>query len=102
MATLGGARALGMEDQIGSLELGKRADLIVVGLAEPRLHPMFDPISHLVYAAKGADVRHVVVEGRVVVQGGEIQTLARDEVIQEADRWRARILDSLKAAGAPR
>lgn len=102
MATLGGARALGMEDQIGSLELGKRADLIVVGLAEPRLHPMFDPISHLVYAAKGADVRHVVVEGRVVVQGGEIQTLARDEVVQEADRWRARILDSLKAAGAPR
>src|SRR6185436_1198219 len=57
MATLGGARALGMEDRLGSLEPGKRADLIVVDLSAPRLHPLYDPVSHLVYAAKGADVR---------------------------------------------
>jgi 5-methylthioadenosine/S-adenosylhomocysteine deaminase len=100
MATLGGARALGMEDQIGSLEAGKRADLVVVGLAEPRLRPLFDPVSHLVYAVKGADVRHVVVEGRVVVEGGQVRTLSAQEVVQEADRWRARILETLKPAAS--
>jgi 5-methylthioadenosine/S-adenosylhomocysteine deaminase len=102
MATLGGARALGLEDRIGSLEIGKRADLAVVGLSEPRLHPLFDPISHLVYAAKGADVRHVIVDGRVVVQDGQVLTLEREAVLREADRWRARILDSLQPAGATR
>jgi 5-methylthioadenosine/S-adenosylhomocysteine deaminase len=100
MATLGGARAVGMEDQIGSLEAGKRADLVVVGVGEPRLHPLFDPVSHLVYAVKGADVRHVIVEGRVVVEAGQVLTLAAQEVVQEADRWRARILETLKPAAS--
>jgi 5-methylthioadenosine/S-adenosylhomocysteine deaminase len=90
-----------MEDRFGSLEAGKHADLIVVGLGAPRLRPLFDPVSHLVYAAKGADVQHVVVEGRVVVEAGRVQTLPEAEILREADRWRARILDTLKA-GAPR
>ena len=75
MATLGGARALGMEDRIGSLEAGKRADIVVVDVRAPRLHPLYDPVSHLVYAAKGADVRHVVVEGRVVMRDRKVLTL---------------------------
>jgi 5-methylthioadenosine/S-adenosylhomocysteine deaminase len=96
MATLGGARALGMEDQLGSLETGKRADLVVVGLDAPRLHPLFDPVSHLVYAAKGADVRHVVIEGRVVMRDRKVLTLNEAEVLAEADHLRDQIRKSLQ------
>jgi len=95
MATLGGARALGMEDRIGSLEPGKRADLVVVGLDEPRLHPLYDPVSHLVYVAKGADVRHVVVEGRVIMRDRRVLTLDEKAVVAEADRLRDQVRRSL-------
>jgi 5-methylthioadenosine/S-adenosylhomocysteine deaminase len=95
MATLGGARALGMEDRIGSLEPDKRADLVVVGLDEPRLHPLYDPVSHLVYAAKGADVRDVVVEGRVIMRDRRVVTLDEKAVLAEADRLRDQVRRSL-------
>jgi 5-methylthioadenosine/S-adenosylhomocysteine deaminase len=95
MATLGGARALGMEDRLGSLEPGKRADLIVVDLSAPRLHPLYDPVSHLVYAAKGADVRHVVVEGRVVMRDRKVTTLDEAAVLADAERLRAQVVQSL-------
>jgi 5-methylthioadenosine/S-adenosylhomocysteine deaminase len=95
MATLGGARALGMEDRIGSLEPGKRADLVVVGLDEPRLHPLYDPVSHLVYVAKGADVRDVVVEGRVIMRDRHVLTLDEKVVVAEADRLRDQVRRSL-------
>jgi len=95
MATLGGARALGMEDRLGSLEPGKRADLVVVGLDEPRLHPLYDPVSHLVYVAKGADVRHVVVEGRVIMRNRHVLTLDEKAVVAEADRLRDQVRRSL-------
>jgi 5-methylthioadenosine/S-adenosylhomocysteine deaminase len=95
MATLGGARALGMEDRIGSLEAGKRADLVVVGVDAPRMHPLYDVVSHLVYAAKGADVRHVVVEGRVVMRDRKLLTLDEGAVVAEADRRRAEVQKSL-------
>jgi 5-methylthioadenosine/S-adenosylhomocysteine deaminase len=102
MATLGGARALGMEDRLGSLEPGKRADLIVVSLDAPRLHPLYEPVSHLVYAAKGADVRHSVIEGRVVMRDGKLLTLDEAAVIAEAERYRTRIIESLpKPSAAP-
>lgn len=95
MATLGGARALGMEDRLGSLEPGKRADIVVVGLREPRLHPMFDPVSHLVYVAKGADVQDVVVEGRVVMRDRKMLTLDEAAVVAEADRLAAQVSQRL-------
>ena len=95
MATLGGARAVGMEDRIGSLEAGKRADLVVVGLDSPRLHPLFDPVSDLVYAAKGADVRHVVIEGRVVMRDRRVLTLDEKAILAEADRLRDQVRRSL-------
>ena len=68
MATREGARALGLEPQVGSVEPGKQADLIVVGLDRPHLAPGRDPYSTLVYAARGTDVRHTVVDGRVLVR----------------------------------
>jgi len=95
MATLGGARALGMEDRLGSLEAGKKADLIVVDLAAPRLHPLYDAVSHLVYAAKGADVRHVVVEGKVVMRDRKVLTLDEPAVLAEAERLRGQVVQSL-------
>ncbi|PYQ52866.1 MAG: amidohydrolase [Acidobacteria bacterium] len=96
MATLGGARALGMEDRLGSLEVGKRADLVVVSLAAPRLHPLYDAVSHLVYVAKGADVSGVVVEGRVLMRDGKVLTLDETAVIREAEALRAAVERSVK------
>ncbi len=95
MATLGGARSLGLEDRIGSLEPGKRADLVVVSLSAPRLHPVYDPISHLVYAAKGADVRDVVVQGRLIMRNRRVLTLDERAVLAEAGRLRDQVLRSL-------
>jgi 5-methylthioadenosine/S-adenosylhomocysteine deaminase len=95
MATLGGARALGMEAELGSLEPGKRADLIVVDTTAPRLHPMFDPVSHLVYATKGADVRHAVIEGRIVMRDRTVLTLDVATVLAESERYRNQVARSV-------
>ena len=67
MATLGGARAAGISQTTGSLEIGKAADLIAVSLQAPGLQPMFDPVSHFVYVASRADVTHVWVAGKALV-----------------------------------
>ena len=84
MATLGGAKALGLGEVTGSLEAGKRADLIVVGVAGARQTPLFDPISHLVYVANGADVRDTVVNGRVLMRDRRVLTLDEGAVLAEA------------------
>ena len=83
MATIGGARALGLDDRIGSLEPGKRADLIVIELDENNLVPLYDAVSHLAYAVEAADVRTVVVEGRVVVRDRRLLTADEAEVRRE-------------------
>jgi 5-methylthioadenosine/S-adenosylhomocysteine deaminase len=86
MATREGARALGLESQIGSVEAGKRADLIVVGLDRPHLAPGPDPYSTLVYAARGTDVRHTLVDGEVLVRDGRPVRLDPAEVAAGARR----------------
>jgi len=96
MATLGGARALGMEDRLGSLEVGKRADLVVVSLDAPRLHPLYDAVSHLVYVAKSADVSDVVVEGRVLMRDRKVLTLDEAAVVREAETLTAGVERSVK------
>ena len=75
MATIEGARALGMEDRIGSLEVGKRADIVIVDGDAPNLVPRYDPYSHLSYAARGDDVRATIVEGRVLYLDGQYRSL---------------------------
>ncbi len=75
LATIEGARALGMEDQIGSLEVGKRADLVVVSGEPASQVPMYDPYSHLVYVTRGAEVRLTVVDGRILYRDGRFLTL---------------------------
>jgi 5-methylthioadenosine/S-adenosylhomocysteine deaminase len=83
MATIGGARALGLDRLVGSLEAGKRADLIVVAMNGARQTPMYNPVSHLVYVAHGDDVRASVVNGRVLMRDRRVRTL--DEAVVLAD-----------------
>jgi 5-methylthioadenosine/S-adenosylhomocysteine deaminase len=91
MATSGGARALGMERAIGSLEPSKRADLIVVGMASARQTPMYDPISHLVYASRGDDVKTTIVNGQVLMRDRKMMTLDEAAILAEARQWAARV-----------
>jgi 5-methylthioadenosine/S-adenosylhomocysteine deaminase len=96
MATIRGARALGMEKEIGSIETGKLADLIMVGVDRPNGVPMYDPISQLVYALKADDVRDVMVNGKVVVRDGKSLTLNEAQILQKALEYRAKVSASLK------
>ncbi len=80
MATADGARALGLGATTGSLKPGKKADLIVVDTRRPHLTPMYRPASHLVYAARGGDVSHTVIDGRVVMEKGRLATLDLDRI----------------------
>jgi 5-methylthioadenosine/S-adenosylhomocysteine deaminase len=91
MATMGGARVLGMEKTIGSLEVGKHADLITVSMRSARQTPMYDPVSHLVYVTRGDDVQNTVVNGRVLMRSRRLLTLDRVAVIAEANRLAARV-----------
>ncbi|MGH9256917.1 MAG: amidohydrolase family protein, partial [Vicinamibacterales bacterium] len=91
MATIGGARALGMAAQIGSLEPGKRADLIVVGMMTARQTPMYDPVSHLVYTTRGDDVRTTVVGGKVLMRDRKVLTLDEASVLADARAWAAKV-----------
>ena len=81
MATIAGAQAIGLDRLIGSLEVGKRADLIVIDTDVPHLVPMYHPESHIVYAAKASDVRDVIVDGRVLVRNREILHLDVTEIM---------------------
>ena len=94
MATIGGARALGMEREIGSLEPGKRADVVIVGadgLHQEPQDPAANPYSFLVYSTKAADVETVLVDGRVVVRDGRVLTLDEPAVRARADELRAKL-----------
>ena len=91
MATIGGARALAMDREIGSVEPGKRADLIIVSTGSTRQVPMYDPVSHLVYVTRGDDVRTTIVEGRILMKDRQVRTLDRAAVIADANRMAQRI-----------
>ena len=87
LATLGGARALGLEREIGSIEPGKQGDLVVLDLGGPHTQPdEADLVSRIVYSARAADVRHVVVDGRIVVRDGVLETADVGEIRREANR----------------
>ena len=95
MATTGGARALGLADQIGSVEVGKRADLQLVNLSRLHTTPQPDPISTIVYSAEAGDVETVIIDGKIVMREGRLLTLNEEDVITRA-REQARVCwDSL-------
>jgi 5-methylthioadenosine/S-adenosylhomocysteine deaminase len=97
MATIGGARALGLDRAIGSLEAGKRADLIVVAMNGARQTPMYNPVSHLVYVSHGDDVRTTVVNGKVLMRDRKMRTLDERVVIADARALAVKV----RAAVAP-
>jgi 5-methylthioadenosine/S-adenosylhomocysteine deaminase len=86
IATIGGAIALGLEKQVGSLESGKQADVAVVNLRSLHSSPYQDPVSALVYSAQTSDVQSVVIDGQVVMKDGELLTLDERTVVEEASR----------------
>ncbi len=101
MATIAGARTLGLEKQIGSLEAGKRADLVVVSTAGARMTPLYNPVSHLVYAAHGEDVRTVMVNGRVVMRDRRMLTLDEPAVLAEARKLAEAVRAAVGQSSSP-
>jgi len=81
MATLGGATCLQAESEIGTLTVGKKADIIVLDLNQPHLTPLYNIPSHLVYAARGADVIHSFINGRMVMHNRKLLTLDEGSIL---------------------
>jgi 5-methylthioadenosine/S-adenosylhomocysteine deaminase len=84
MATRDGAAALGLGDRVGSIEVGRKADVILVDTRGPRQTPLFDPVSHLVYVAHGDDVTTTIVNGRVLMRARQVLTLDEAAVLADA------------------
>jgi 5-methylthioadenosine/S-adenosylhomocysteine deaminase len=95
MATTGGAHVLGMEDKIGSLEAGKRADVIAISLANPDTVPLYNVYSVLVYSAHAPDVEGVFINGREIVRDRHVLTLQQDEILRQAELWKQKIEKSI-------
>ena len=91
MATSEGARAIGLGDVIGTLEKGKEADLIVIDAQKPHLVPMYNPVSQLVYAARGSDVRDVMVAGCLLVRHGQLTEMDLHDILEKVKALSARI-----------
>jgi len=83
MATISGANSIGLGDTIGSLEIGKSADIIIIDIKKPHLTPIYSPVSHLVYAVGGSDVTDVFIEGNHVVKKQKIITMNADEIVEK-------------------
>ena len=101
MATIRGARALHLEKEIGSIEKGKRADIVIVDLDDLHQTPYYNIYSDLVYATKASDVRSVIVEGRVIMRDRRLLTLNEETIKADARRYRERIIRSLGAKTVP-
>jgi len=95
MATIGGARALHMENEIGSLEAGKKADLIVIGLGTANAVPLYDVYSQIVYALKASNVQDTIIGGRIVMQNGRVLTLDEAAIITKARELGTQVKKSL-------
>ena len=86
MATMGGARALGLQERLGSLEVGKEADFVVFDANRPHLIPHVNPLGNLVHTGQGRDVRMVVVAGEIVVEDGQSTRVDMQEVCRDAEQ----------------
>lgn len=95
MATIDGARALHMDKEIGSLEKGKKADLVLISLDEPNAVPMFDVYSQIAYALKGSDVQTVIIGGRVVMRDRKLLTVNEEAAIEKTREYKKKIAASL-------
>ncbi len=93
MATIDGAKALGLEKSVGSLEVGKKADLILINLRKPHLTPVHDPYANIVYAASGSDVDTVIVDGKILMVNRELKTLDEQEVLKRSEKTAQDLLE---------
>ena len=84
IATINGARALGLQKEIGSIEIGKKADMILVRLKEPHLMPIISPLSNLVYAAEGSDVDTAIIDGKIIMENRVVKTLDESKILKQA------------------
>jgi 5-methylthioadenosine/S-adenosylhomocysteine deaminase len=93
MATINGAKALGLQKEVGSIELGKKGDIILVKLRKPHLIPTFNPISNLVYAAEGSDVDTVIIDGKIIMENRIAKTLDESRILQQASERGHKLLE---------
>lgn len=93
MGTIEGAKALLWNQQIGSIETGKKADLLIVDFKKPHLRPLFNEVSHLVYAAKASDVETVLINGEIVMENREVKTVDVHKVLETAEKTKENLLD---------
>jgi 5-methylthioadenosine/S-adenosylhomocysteine deaminase len=91
MATRSGAEVLGLGEITGSLEPGKSADMIIASLNKPHLLPLYDIYSHIVYSMKSSDITDVIVQGRVLLEGGQAQSLNEEAIAGKARDWSRKI-----------
>jgi cytosine/adenosine deaminase-related metal-dependent hydrolase len=92
MATINGAKAMGLQKEVGSIEVGKKGDLVLIDLRKPHLVPYRDVVSSVVYSATGGDVDTVIIDGKVVLRGGKALTLDEERVMEEAVRHQEELL----------
>ena len=92
MATVSGAKVLGLGSLVGSLEVGKKADIILLDARKPHLIPLYNPYSHLVYSARGNDVTHSMINGRLVLENRRLLSLDLAEVLKRAKEEAQRVL----------
>jgi 5-methylthioadenosine/S-adenosylhomocysteine deaminase len=97
MATIRGAETLSWENEIGSIEVGKKADLAIVDFHKPHLCPLHNETSHLVYAAKGSDVDTVIINGKIVMESRKLTTVDVEKVMEAAEKARNALLEKLDA-----
>jgi 5-methylthioadenosine/S-adenosylhomocysteine deaminase len=95
MATCNGARALGLDSLVGTLEVGKKADLCIIDMNKPHLTPLYNEYSHLVYAVNGADVDTVLINGKVVMRERKLLTIDEGEAMRRVREIALRIRCSL-------
>lgn len=99
MATIGSAKALHMEDKLGSLESGKLADIIVVDTKAPNMVPMYSPYAALVYGANGSNVRHTIVDGKILMEDRQLLTVDEQAIISEAQNFANKVRQTVVDSG---
>jgi 5-methylthioadenosine/S-adenosylhomocysteine deaminase len=92
MATINGAKALGLEDSIGSIEVGKKADIILIDLSKPHLKPLHNIYASIVYSARSSDVDTVIVDGKTLMENGQIKALDEQAIIEKAEKTSSDLL----------
>jgi len=102
MATLHGARVLGMEKELGSIEIGKKADIILIDTKRPHMTPVHNPVSNVVYSACGEDVHTVIIDGKIVMRDRKVLTLDEERIIAEARERGAEVVRRAKVDVSPR